>query len=108
MTATVHKLVPHFPLKPLSSRLFVRVVDEKYEGLLVIPKTAKKPAPMRAEVLAMGPGMLCKDGSRWPMPDCKPGDLILFRPTSGQEHKIGEVKFLNIRDDDVLAVLEQS
>jgi co-chaperonin GroES (HSP10) len=95
------------PFAPLSSKIVVRVVDLKYKGLLIIPATAKKPAPMRAEVMAMGPGMLCKDGTRWPMPDCKPGDFILMRPNSGQEFQIGGTTYLKIHDDDVLAVIEE-
>lgn len=98
---------PRIPFAPLSTKIFVRVLDEKHKGLLVIPSTAKKPAPMRGEVMAMGPGMLKKDGTRWEMPDCKPGDVILFRPNSGQEYTIDDTTYLKIHDDDVLAVIEE-
>lgn len=106
-SAPVVRPRPLIPFAPLSSKIIVRVLDEPYRGLLVIPATAKKPAPVRAEILAMGPGMLCKDGTRWSMPDCKPGDIILMRPNSGQEYVIDGKQCLKIHDDDVLAVIEE-
>jgi chaperonin GroES len=92
--------------RPLNDRILIKPVEETYRGLIVIPRSVKKDAPMMAEVLAVGPGMLMKNGDRWPMP-CVPGDMILFPQEAGQPVVIDGGKFRVIRDDHVLALLVQ-
>ena len=101
---------PRIPMRVLSSRVVVRKIDDEYRGRIIIPKTAKKDPPMKGEVVAVGPGMLTKHGERWTMPDIKPGDIVFFHKWAGQEFRIGSAidgeLYFNLRDDNILAVLE--
>jgi chaperonin GroES len=94
--------------QPLSSRILVRPdkPEDRSRGGIWIPDNAKKPTDTGV-VVAMGPGMLQKDGERWPMPDCKPGDRVVYDARSPfPRTEIGGVELLVMRDDSVLAVLE--
>lgn len=91
--------------RPLGDHVLLRPREKKYEGAIVIPETAKKEKPEQAEVLAVGPGMLMKNGERWPM-GFKAGDVVVYNRHSGREVIVNDEKLFVIRDDDVLAVLE--
>jgi chaperonin GroES len=96
------------PFRPIGTRILIKPIEEQYKGLIVIPGTAKKDPPMQAEVVACGPGMLMKNGERWPMP-CEPGQMILFEakgPSSAIE--VDGQKYAVIRDDMVIAIIEPS
>lgn len=98
-------------LRPLGTRIIVRPGAgewDEYKGSIIIPDSIKskgRERPMKAEVLAVGPGMLMKNGERWPMP-CKAGDVILFDKGAGEEIEIGGEKLRVIRDDNVMAIIE--
>lgn len=94
----------------LGARLLIRpdAPDEKI-GSIFIPDSSKKPAGTGI-VVAMGPGMLCKDGSRWPMPDVKPGDRIVYGRDARevqQKVKIEGVEYLKMYDDDILGIVTE-
>jgi chaperonin GroES len=93
---------------PLGARIFLRPDEPASKiGSLIIPANAKKPTNTGV-IMAFGPGMLCKDGTRWPMPDLKRGDRVLYDArTPFQTVKIDDVELVSMRDDDVLAVLEE-
>jgi chaperonin GroES len=92
--------------KCLGDHILIRPLEEKYRGVLVIPATAKKDQPQMGVVIAMGPGMLMKNGKRWPMPDCRPGDTIIFNKHGGTSIELAGEKLRVIRDENVDAVLE--
>ena len=52
-------------VKPLADRILVRRLEQKEEvrGGIIIPDTAKE-KPTEAEVVAVGPGKVTKDGKR--------------------------------------------
>jgi chaperonin GroES len=58
---------------------------------------------MKGKVVSVGPGLLMKNGERWPMP-VKPGDLVIFHKNEGREVIINDEKLLIMRDDALLAV----
>jgi chaperonin GroES len=93
----------------LGARILVRPdkPEDRTKGGLWIPDNAKKPTGVGV-VVCMGPGMLCKDGSRWKMPDCKPGDRVLYNARDPYPKvSLNGAEHLSMRDDDVLAVLEE-
>lgn len=99
---------PPDSFRPLANRIIVRpdVPAERTKGGLFIPAQAKK-ATGTGIVLAIGPGMLCKDGERWPMPDIKPGDRVLYDERAPfPKTRFNEEDAIILRDDTVLAVLE--
>ena len=93
-------------VRPLHDRLIVSRIDEGEQkvGGIIIPDSAKE-KPQQGKVLAAGNGKTKDDGQRIAL-DVKPGDLILFGKYSGQEIKLDGEEFLIMREDEVLAVIE--
>ena len=92
--------------KPLQDRILVKRLEEKEtkKGGIIIPDTAKE-KPQEAEVVAVGPGKVTKDGKLQPM-SVKVGDTILFGKYSGNEVKLGDEEYLIMHESDVLGVLQ--
>jgi chaperonin GroES len=95
-------------VRPLHDRLVVRRLDEGEQriGGIIIPDTAKE-KPQRGRVIAAGFGKPNDRGTRRPL-DVKPGDLILFGKYTSSEVKIDGEDVLIMREDDVLAVIEDA
>ena len=102
MAATATKVA----LRPLHDRILVERIEEGEQkvGGIIIPDTAKE-KPQQGKVIAVGAGKMEKDGKRLPL-DVKAGDTILFGKYSGQEIKIEGQEYLIMREDEVLAVVE--
>ena len=77
---------------------------EQKVGGIIIPDSAKE-KPQQGKVIAAGNGKSKDDGKRIPL-DVKAGDLILFGKYSGQEIKLDGEEYLIMREDEVLAVIE--
>jgi chaperonin GroES len=94
-------------LKPLGDRIVVQrqAAEEKTAGGILLPDTAKN-KPQKGKVLAVGSGKLLKDGSRRPL-QVKEGDTVLFTTWAGDEFKRGGEEILLMREEDVLAVIEE-
>jgi chaperonin GroES len=93
-------------VRPLRDRILLKRVEEQEQrvGGIIIPDTAKE-KPQQGKVIAAGNGKTKDDGKRVPL-DVKSGDLILFGKYSGQEIKLDGDEYLIMREDEVLAVLE--
>jgi chaperonin GroES len=93
-------------VRPLHDRIIVQRIEEGEQkvGGIIIPDTAKE-KPQQGKVIAAGSGKVKDDGKRTPL-DVKAGDLILFGKYSGQEIKLDGEEFLIMREDEVLAVLD--
>ena len=94
-------------IRPLHDRILVKRVTEpdKTAGGLYIPDSAKE-KPVEAEVIAVGNGKLLEDGTIRKL-DVKAGDKVLFGKYSGSEVKLNGEDHLILREDDILAILEQ-
>ncbi|MDO9390736.1 MAG: co-chaperone GroES [bacterium] len=92
-------------IKPLGDRVLVKPaeVKETKKGGIIIPDTVKE-KPMEGEVVAAGPGKISDSGTRMAM-DLKTGDKVLYGKYSGTEVKIGDVEYLIMNADDILAVI---
>ncbi len=93
-------------VRPLHDRLIVQRLEEGEQkiGGIIIPDTAKE-KPQQGKVIAGGNGKQKDDGKRIPL-DVAAGDLILFGKYSGQEIKLDGEEYLIMREDEVLAVIE--
>ena len=93
-------------VRPLHDRIIVSRIEEGEQkiGGIIIPDSAKE-KPQQGTVIAAGNGKSKDDGQRVPL-DVKAGDLILFGKYSGQEIKLDGEEFLIMREDEVLAVIE--
>lgn len=94
-------------VRPLGDRILVKRLEEEevMKGGIIIPDTAKE-KPQRGEVIAVGLGRLDEEGKRVPL-DVKEGDSILFGKYAGNEVTIDEDEYLIMREDDVLAIVEE-
>jgi len=77
---------------------------EEKVGSLYVPDTAKE-KPLRAKVLAVGPGKVGEDGKRVPM-SVKAGDTVMIGKYSGTDLKIDGEECVILREEDILAVEE--
>ena len=94
--------------RPLHDRIIVRRLEEgeQKSGGIIIPDTAKE-KPQRGTVIAAGSGRVQKDGKRIPL-DVKAGDMILFGKYTSQEVKLDGEEYLIMREDEVLAVIDDA
>lgn len=94
-------------LIPLGDRLLVERLEaeEKTAGGIVLPDTAKE-KPIQGKVIAVGEGRRTEDGKLIPM-QVKKGDRILFGKYSGTEVKLEGQEYLIMKEDDVLAIVEE-
>lgn len=95
---------PMLNLKPLSDRVLVRVEEEEVatkEGIY-IPEVARE-RQMRAHVVALGTG---KPDKNWQF-FVEEGQTVLFTRYAGTLVDMGipDVKFLLLRQDDILGVV---
>ena len=95
-------------VRPLHDRIIVQRLEEGEQkiGGIIIPDSAKE-KPQQGKVIAAGAGKTKDDGKRQPL-DVKAGDLILFGKYSGQEIKLDGEDYLIMREDEVLAVIDEA
>lgn len=93
-------------LRPLHDRVIVKRMEEERlsAGGIVIPDSATE-KPIKGEVLSVGAGKIQEDGSVRQMA-VKAGDKVLFGKYSGTEVKVEGDELLVMREDDIMAVIE--
>lgn len=92
-------------LKPLEDRVVIKPspVDEKVQGGIIIPDTAKE-KPQKGEVVAIGPGKVSDSGEKVSM-TVKVGDKVLYGKYSGTEVTVDGEEYLIVRESDILAIV---
>lgn len=93
-------------IRPLHDRVIVKRTeeDEVSPGGIVIPDTAKE-KPIRGAVTAIGKGKILEGGDTRPL-DVTVGDNVLFGKYSGTEVKLNGEDLLVMREEDIMAVIE--
>ena len=93
-------------VKPLYDRILVQRMEaqEQVRGGIIIPDTAKE-KPMEAKVIAVGEGKYDDNGKRVPL-EVKAGDHVLIGKYSGTEIKVDDDEFVIVREDEVLAIIQ--
>jgi chaperonin GroES len=93
-------------LQPLGDRVVVEreESEERTPGGIVLPDTAKD-KPARGKVVSIGDGKLLDDGTRGEM-QVKVGDRVIFSSYAGETFKVDDQELLLMREDDILAVIE--
>ncbi len=94
-------------IHPLYDRVVVLASDAetKTAGGIVIPDTADKDKPIRGVVEFVGSGKYV-DGKILPL-QVKKGDKVLFGKYSGTNVKFNDKEYLVMREEDIMAVLEE-
>jgi chaperonin GroES len=93
-------------VRPLHDRVIVKRLEEerKTASGIVIPDTAAE-KPDQGEIMAVGKGKVGDDGKLRAM-EVKVGDRVLFGKYSGQAFKMDGVEYLQMREDDIIGVIE--
>ena len=89
-------------VKPLSDRVLIEpaAAAEVTSGGIIIPDSAKE-KPLKSTVKAIGNGT--KDEAMV----VKVGDTVLYGKYSGTELEFDGVKYLMMRQSDILAIIEK-
>ena len=92
-------------LVPLGDRVVLTQLEaeETTKSGIVLPGQAKE-KPQQAEVIAVGPGGVV-DGKEVKM-QVKVGDKVIYSKYSGTDVELDEEKFVIVRQNDILAVIE--
>ena len=92
-------------LAPLFDRVVLKqlVAEETTTSGIVLPGQAKE-KPQQAEVIAVGPGGVV-DGKDVTM-QVKVGDKVIFSKYSGTEVEMDDEKYVIVKQNDILAVIE--
>ncbi len=93
-------------IRPLHDRVIVRRMEEETmsAGGIVLPGSASE-KPDRGEILAAGKGRITDSGEVRAM-DVAVGDKVLFGKYAGTEVKVDGEELLVMREDDIVAVIE--
>jgi chaperonin GroES len=91
---------------PLNDRVLVKRLEEVQmtKGGIYIPDTAKE-KPIEGKVVAVGSGKVSDSGERVAL-SVKAGDKVLFGKYAGTEIKVEGEEHLMMREDDILAIIE--
>jgi len=94
-------------VKPLGDRILVKRLEPQdiVKGGIIIPDSAKE-KPQEGIVVALGEGRRIKSGKVLPF-EVKVGDRVMIEKYTGSEIKIEGEEYTIIKEDGVLAVLEQ-
>ena len=97
----IKKNMAEVKIKPLGDRVIVKPIErETMKGGIIIPDTAKE-KPLHGSIVATGNGT--KDEEMV----LKAGDEVLYGKYAGTELEYEGVKYLMMRQSDVLAVIEK-
>ncbi|KML54499.1 co-chaperone GroES [Burkholderia stabilis] len=94
-------------LRPLHDRVIVKRLDQETttaSGIVIPDSAAEKPD--QGEVIAVGPGRKDADGQRIVL-DLQVGERVLFGKYAGQAVKVDGNEFLVLREEDIVAVVNQ-
>jgi len=94
-------------VKPLADRVLVKPLEaeEKSKGGIIIPDTAKE-KPQEGKVVEVGPGRRDDKGGLVKL-EVKVGDKVLYGKYSGTEVSIEGEEYLILREEDILAIIEE-
>jgi len=94
-------------LRPLADYVLVKSASEEEVTAsgIILPDTVDKDRPEQGEVVAIGPGKMLENGTRAKM-DVQVGNKVVFKKYAPDPVKVGDMEYLVIRNDDVVAVIE--
>ncbi|MDD5261057.1 MAG: co-chaperone GroES [Methylacidiphilales bacterium] len=92
--------------KPVGDRIVVQPIEEQEvkKGGIIIPDTAKE-KPQEGKIVALGSGKRDDAGKLIPF-EVKKGDRVLYTKYGGTEVTLDSTKYLILREDDILGVVE--
>ena len=93
-------------LVPLADRVVLKQVEaeEVTKSGIVLPGSAKE-KPQTAEVIAVAPGGVDKDGNPVKM-EVAVGQKVIYSKYAGTEVKLDGVEYIIVKQSDILAIVE--
>jgi chaperonin GroES len=93
-------------LKPLGDRLVIKPIEQEdvTSSGIFLPETAKE-KPQQGKVVAAGPGARKESGERIAL-DVAVDDTVLYAKYSGTSIKLDGQEYLILKENDVLAIVE--
>ena len=88
-------------IKPIGERVLLKPINKEEKtksGILLSSKSSNTDTKNEAEVVALGKGEKLEG--------IKVGDKVIFNKFSGNEIEDGDIKYLIVNADDILAVIE--
>lgn len=92
-------------IRPLHDRVVIKRLEAEEKtasGIILAPSATEKPD--MGEVIAVGEGRRCKDGSRRAL-DVKVGDKVIFGKYSGQTVKVDGEELLVMKEEDIFGIV---
>lgn len=92
-------------LVPLGDKVVLKqlAAEETTKSGIVLPGQAQE-KPQQAEVVAVGPGGVV-DGKEVTM-QVKVGDKVIYSKYAGTDVKLGEEEFIVVKQNDIVAIVE--
>ena len=92
-------------LTPLGDKVVLKAIkeEEKTKSGIILTGEAKE-KPQQAEVIAVGPGGVV-DGKEVKM-QVSVGDKVIYSKYAGTEVKLGDEEFIVVRQNDIVAIVE--
>ena len=93
-------------LVPLGDRVVLKQIEaeETTKSGIVLPGAAKE-KPQQAEVIAVVPGTVDKDGKPVKM-EVAVGDQVIYSKYAGTEVKLDGEEYVVVRQSDILAIVK--
>jgi len=94
-------------LKPLDDGVVIKPAEaeDKTAGGIYLPDMAQE-KPQIGKVVAIGPGKLLDNGKRSPM-NIKKNDDVIFPKYMGSDVEIDGVKYVILKEQDILGIVEK-
>jgi len=95
-------------VKPLADNVLIEPLQKERTtpSGIVIPDTAKE-KPQEGKVVAVGPGKKDDEGKVIP-PSVEVGQKVIYKKWGGNEIKVEGQEMLLVKEEDLLAVMEES
>lgn len=105
-TAVAKKKATKVAFRPMDDRILVEPseAESTTAGGIILPDAARE-KPQRGTVIAVGPGKLLDSGNRGEL-GVKVGDEVFYGKYSGTEVEFNETKYVVVRENDILAVVD--
>ena len=93
-------------IKPLFDNILIKAIeeDEKTESGILLPNSIQKEKPEQGTVIAIGSGLITKEGKTIPM-KIKVGDIVLFTKYGVTEIQVDNVDYLMAKQPEILAII---
>jgi chaperonin GroES len=91
-------------LKPTAGYLLIEPLEKEVKTAsgIYLPETAGE-KPQKGKVLAVGTPEITEKGAKRASP-CRVGDIVIYKKWGGNEVKIGNIEYLFVKFEDVLAI----